>query len=103
MDFSDIRNERPELVKYLNQAIDKNSMDVVDPEEDKNLPKLDNVSSIKNELNATFLSLIGINSWKDKNNNVKKEIVIIKFRDFFWKKEPSIRSIIATKDKIISG
>ena len=42
MDFKDFLTEKPELTKYIKDAINKRALDAQDPEEDKALPKLDN-------------------------------------------------------------
>ena len=68
-----------------------------------NFAKLESLSSIKKELKAKDWILLGANSLIDNINNVKKERVIIKFIDFFWKNEPTINKLIATRAKINSG
>lgn len=42
MDFTDVLTENPELAPFIKDAINKKALDVEDPEQDKNLPKLDN-------------------------------------------------------------
>ena len=42
MDFTDVLSESPELAPFIKDAINKKALDMEDPEQDKNLPKLDN-------------------------------------------------------------
>jgi hypothetical protein len=88
MDFTNDLNETPELANYLRDAINKKAMDMEDPEESKELPKLDNDFSKNiiinnlpkcNQEKSARLSELLVKLFAKRNFIITKEDVIFRF------------------------